>query len=470
MNSLWGKSRENLVSLLCMATVKAFIKAYKTGNPTKVRFRLRAGTEIDAEFTSDIEVLPKYWDSMIQTIKVSPFYSISDKLRIDAEINELRNLITTIYLNSKEVEQINSKYLSSQIKKSIKNSTSEPKNIVGQNEISPQPAVGEVKNFFDVFDQFLLRNDLSDERKECYAVLKNTLIRFVYIKRKSTPEFILSLDKTDGIILSEIHSYLKNEYYIALEDKKFHSLFPKYKSNRPRGVNTTTGMMIKIRAFFNWAIKQGYTRNYPFSKYILRECVYGTPIFPTVDELMRIYEKDFSKNPFIETQRDIFVFQCMCGARIGDLFKFTTDNIIDGCIEYIPHKTKRERPITVSVPLNSIAQKILSKYISHVGGPLLPYTFEQEYNRTIKTIFLETGIVRRVTVLNPITRIEEVKPINEVASSHMARRYFIGNMYNKIQDPSLISSLTGYVPGSKSFERYRTIDKDIKKKLVNFLE
>ncbi|MDD3323142.1 MAG: hypothetical protein PHS59_17050, partial [Paludibacter sp.] len=103
-------------------------------------------------------------------------------------------------------------------------------------------------------------------------------------------------------------------------------------------------------------------------------------------------------------------------------------------------------------------------------GPILPFTFEQEYNRTIKTIFFETGITRNVTVLNTITRFEEIKPINTVASSHMARRYFIGNMYNKIQDPSLISSLTGHVPGSKSFERYRTIDKEVKKKLVNFLE
>lgn len=470
MISFWGKYGENLLSLLHMATVKAFIKAYKTDTPVKVRFRLRSGKEVDAEYTSEIEVRPQYWDSKTQGIKTSPFYSISDKLKIDSEIYELWKLITTIYVNTKDTSIIDSKYLCKQIKLSLEKANAESVNSEIKEEIVAQPIVEEITNFFDVFDQFLLRNDLSDERKESYAVVKNTLIRFVYFKRKTTPDFILSLDSTDDIILSEIHTYLKNEYYIAQEDKKFCKLFPKYNSNRPRGVNTTTGMMIKVRAFFNWAIKHGYTRNYPFSKYILRECVYGTPIFPTVEELTKIYEKDFSKRPFIETQRDIFVFQCMCGARIGDLMKFTRNNIIDGCIEYIPHKTKRERVITVSVPLNSIAQKILNKYISYEDEPLLPFTFEQEYNRVIKTIFFETGITRNVTTLNTITRFEEIKPINEVASSHMARRYFIGNMYNKIQDPSLISSLTGHVPGSKSFERYRTIDKEVKKKLVNFLE
>ncbi|MDD3323478.1 MAG: hypothetical protein PHS59_18735, partial [Paludibacter sp.] len=384
-----------------MATVKAFIKTYKTDIPAKVRFRLRAGREVDIEYTSDIEVIPKYWDSKIQSIKVSPFYSISDKLKIDSEISELRKLITTIFINVENSALLSSKYLGNQIKLLLDKTIAENSYEIKE-EIIEQP-LKEVTNFFDVFDQFLLRNDLSDERKESYAVVKNTLIRFVYIKRKSKPNFVLSLDDTDERILSEIHLYLKNEFYIAQEDKKFCSLFPKYKSNRPRGINTTTGMMIKVRAFFNWTIKHEYTRNYPFSKYTLRECVYGTPIFPTVEELTRIYEKDFSQRPFIETQRDIFVFQCMCGARIGDLIKFTRNNIIDGCIEYIPQKTKRERVITISVPLNSVAQKILNKYCLYDVGPILPFTFEQEYNRTIKTIFFETGITRNVTVLNTIT-------------------------------------------------------------------
>ena len=39
------------------------------------------------------------------------------------------------------------------------------------------------------------------------------------------------------------------------------------------------------------------------------------------------------------------------------------------------------------------------------------------------------GITRVVTIINPTTRKEEQHPICDVASSHMARRNFIGNLY-----------------------------------------
>lgn len=73
-----------------------------------------------------------------------------------------------------------------------------------------------------------------------------------------------------------------------------------------------------------------------------------------------------------------------------------------------------------------------------------------------------------VTVRNPVTGADEQKPINEIASSHMARRTFIGNLY-KNKDPELICSMTGHTKGSRSFTRYREIDEDIKIELVNLI-
>ena len=60
-------------------------------------------------------------------------------------------------------------------------------------------------------------------------------------------------------------------------------------------------------------------------------------------------------------------------------------------------------------------------------------------------------------------------PINEIASSHMARRTFIGNIYNKVPDPNVIGSMPGHVEGSRAFARYRTIEEDLKKSLVDIL-
>ena len=75
-----------------------------------------------------------------------------------------------------------------------------------------------------------------------------------------------------------------------------------------------------------------------------------------------------------------------------------------------------------------------------------------------------------ITVLNPTTGREEKRPLNELASSHLARRTFVGNLYKKVKDPNLVGSLSGHAEGSKAFARYREIDEDMKKELVDLLE
>jgi hypothetical protein len=52
----------------------------------------------------------------------------------------------------------------------------------------------------------------------------------------------------------------------------------------------------------------------------------------------------------------------------------------------------------------------------------------------------------------------------------MARRTFIGNLYKKVKDPSLVGALSGHKEGSKAFARYREIDEDLKKELVSLLD
>lgn len=83
---------------------------------------------------------------------------------------------------------------------------------------------------------------------------------------------------------------------------------------------------------------------------------------------------------------------------------------------------------------------------------------------------MRAGISRIVTVINPITRKDEQRPIYEVASSYMARRNFIGNLYKEVKDANLIGCMTGHADGSKAFSRYRAIDDEIKKEVIKKLE
>jgi len=89
---------------------------------------------------------------------------------------------------------------------------------------------------------------------------------------------------------------------------------------------------------------------------------------------------------------------------------------------------------------------------------------------SIKAIFKIAGINRIVTILDPLTNEGVRKPLHEVASSHLARRTFIGNIYKQVKDPNLVGALSGHKEGSKAFNRYGQIDEDMKKELVKYLD
>ena len=201
--------------------------------------------------------------------------------------------------------------------------------------------------------------------------------------------------------------------------------------------------------------------------YKIDECVYGTPFYITIDERNQLYKADLKARPQLAIQRDIFVFQCLIGCRVGDLYGMTKENVINGAIEYVARKTNDKKKITVRVPLNATAKEILSQYTEY--KTLLPFISEQKYNSAIKDMFLLAKLTRIVTTINPTTGEAEQRPINEVASSHLARRCFIGNLYKQVKDPNLVGSLSGHKEGSKAFARYIEIDEDMKIDLVNSL-
>jgi len=59
--------------------------------------------------------------------------------------------------------------------------------------------------------------------------------------------------------------------------------------------------------------------------------------------------------------------------------------------------------------------------------------------------------------------------IDTVASSHLARRTFIGNAYFKVSDPNLIGRMSGHVDGSRAFKRYRNIEDETLKSVIDLI-
>lgn len=196
--------------------------------------------------------------------------------------------------------------------------------------------------------------------------------------------------------------------------------------------------------------------------------VYGTPYYMTREERDTLAEYDLHERPDLEKIRDLFVFQCFCGCRIGDLLRLTKRNVIGGYLEYIPHKTISKRGQVIRVPLHPKAMQIIERYKDTEN--LLPNCGSTiRINRKLKQLFALCGFTRLVQVLNPVTRKEEQKPLCEVVSTHMARRTFIGLLYKQVKDPNLIASMSGHAPNSTAFARYRAIDDEIKAEVINLL-
>ena len=125
---------------------------------------------------------------------------------------------------------------------------------------------------------------------------------------------------------------------------------------------------------------------------------------------------------------------------------------------------------TIRVPLNSISHAILDRYKNREGKSLFPFTTQQDYNEDIKEVFKRAGLDRMVTILNPTTRRQEQKKLYEVASSHMARRTFVGNLYLETKDKGLVATLSGHDPNSDAFNRYWAPNEEVRQEMMEKLE
>ena len=324
--------------------------------------------------------------------------------------------------------------------------------------------------FFDLFDIFLEKREISQGKKNQYKVFRRILQRYEMYKQLLDPEFKLSLDTLDGNGIEEIGDYIKKEYKLL---EKFPNIIEAVNESRqpgPRGQNTVNGHYKKLKAFVRWAIDKEYIMNNPFSKFKIPKDIYGTPYCLTLEDLSQLEKADLSKRPSLAVQRDIFVFQCCIGCRVSDLKELTMANVINNEIHYIARKTKDGNPKTIKVPINKTAQAIIDRYADPKRKELLPFISDQNYNEAIKEVFKEAGLTRNVVVRNSLTGDSEIRPLNEIASSHLARRTLTNILYKKYKDQSLVSAITGHAPNSSAFARYRDIDEDMRREMVSALD
>ncbi len=407
-------------------------------------------------------VNPSMWDEKGECIKSRVLCTPEERQRVDGFVNSLRVFLFDVYNGDKLKGKTDTpNWLANAVEKFYEEA--------GATKL--KKVVVKIK-FDELYDKFLAARKLGEGRRRHYEVLRRMIHRYESYVKYSHGRARVAFDvtKVDRNMLDSLYDYIENEFEFVEKYPMILEDHPEAREIKPRGENYMSGIFKELRAFFNWTYKTKVIDSFPFEGFEMPSERYGSPVYLTLDDVQKIYSTDMSARPAIAAQRDVFIFQCNVGCRVGDLLRLKKRDVINGAVEYIPTKTIKESARTVVVPLNKVAQEIVDRYADSPGDKLLPFESSERYNDNIKVILELAGITYLVTVLDTVTRTEKKVPINEIASSHMARRTFIGNIYKLVKDPNLVSALTGHVEGSRAFNRYRTIDIDMKKDLVKILE
>lgn len=336
--------------------------------------------------------------------------------------------------------------------------------------------------FFDAAEDFINSHKVSASRIRSIRHLLGILTRYEIYKG-----ITLDFETVTRETLLDFTNFCRNEHKFfdskIISGKKFCFPLPAYKhifestpsAKAPsgRGENTITGIMRLIKCFWLWCLQMDYTTNNPFKNLKIKDQCYGTPYYMTIEERDKLYNTEITDSRMTKVCRDMFVFQCYLGCRAGDLLSLTKDNVIESergtAIQYVPRKTKDNKPHTVKVYLTDTAITILKLYENNRTGFLFPVRSMGIYNKGLRRAMKIAEIDRIVTTRNAKTGESEQHRLCDVASSHMARRTFIGNLYKKVKDPNLVGKLSGHVEGSKAFARYRDIDDDMIRDMTNLL-
>lgn len=476
---------------------------------SEILIRLNVSRTKQIRLRSNIFIAPsrinKDGDIVMPRIKSRDYHEVS---MIFKELQQLEVMLTDLCVNERE-EFLTKEYFQTQINlfhnaflynggsndnlcsREAETMTTKAKKSVAQTASIPatktihdmmNPAAEGFDNkqsIFDVFKEYMVNKNVSEVRKARYKVVYRSLYRYEqYLKLLKGRKFCLSLQSFSVEDAKDFEKFLREEHELYKKYPKLYADDPlnegsQRKLPKPveRGDNIIVSLLRCLRAFFHYCMSKSYIVKDPFLGFdgTISER-YGTPYYITIEE--RDIIADFEiKNKALAAQRDIFIFQTLIGCRVSDMMRLTPDDIINGVVEYIPQKTMHDRAKVVRVPLNQRGLDILAKYKGvDSKGRILPFISTQKYNDAIKKIFEQCNITRMVTVIDPVSGKETKRPINELASSHMARRTFVGNLYKKVKDPNLVGALSGHAEGSKAFARYREIDDDIKRELIGYLD
>jgi integrase len=298
------------------------------------------------------------------------------------------------------------------------------------------------RDFFAVYDKFMTEK-INNKTGKPNAT--STIERYKYNKK-----LLQDFEESEGVKLN-----------FNQIDKKFYNTFINYCiSNKTHFTNTLSRNIGLFKTFMNWAVLNRYTYKQDFQEFKNIKKEITDEVALSKEQVVEIFNFDFSNNQRLERVRDLFVFGCFTGMRYSNYSKIKKNDIIDSHIKVRDVKDNRKQ---LNIPLNDYSSYLLKKYDYR-----LPEISNQKFNVYIKEVIKIVGYTEDIKKTSKLGNeiIETVAPFYKRVSSHTARRSFITIMKTEKVPDKIIMGFTGH----KSLEVFNQYYKpnDIEK--VDFMQ
>lgn len=304
--------------------------------------------------------------------------------------------------------------------------------------------INTVGGAFNGYIQHLVSEGASSSTLNRYKCLCNKWLRF-----EAKQRFTYTLNELSGDTLTEFVKWCSVEVVSGRGRRR---------AEGSLSDNSVAKYIHTIKAVANYhGVKVDYSKTEQYKT---------TPFYLNVAELKQIEALQIDDTT-TAIYRDYFVLQCKSGLRVGDLARLTRQNIVvqgdNVCLINNSHKTNT----TTSVPIAPKAR--FDEVISYIERLTAYRGFTLDtYNHKIKELIKLANIDRAVVIKHG--KKAEYKQLSEVATSHMARRTFVGNLYERGIDRAVITSMSGHVRDSKSLNRYFAVSEAQKAQAVKIFD
>lgn len=310
------------------------------------------------------------------------------------------------------------------------------------------------KNLFEVFDEFIdvvgAQNSWSKAQMAKMRTLRNHLHRF-------NPNISFG-DLTEDVLYDFV-AYLQS---VEAAQSRYY--------NAENGMkNTTISRTIGfLKTFLRWAASREYYGGNLHNTFRpkLKGLNVKTVIYLDWQELMSLYNHDFSHSKSLDTARDLFCFASFTALRYSDIerLSWADINIANNEITLVAQKTGKR----TIIPLNNFSKSIIEKYSRRDSDKVFPMITNSLLNRRIKTAARLVGIDSpvRIVYYSGSERYEEVHPKFEVLSIHAGRRTFAVNALSMGISAFVVKEIGGWA-NMKAMAPYSAIVDSAKREALN---